>query len=250
MLKLEKYEEIDYDALPRIGDLVRIFKLDEMIKKYKNKYINYQIMPSIIFDTSDLINDMYPSCKCCNAEIYFNRSGVRWDNYCNAHMHDVLAVVQSINEIGLVELSIDDVEKQTYREKETISKINGFTYCGEMVEVIERDYIQKIQEKRNKEFEELKAKTLEDDVMKEMLSKVDTKLMKRILSASMKIDATKIVGIDNMLIEWANAKKDLYKLLGNNLKITVERELYMDDNEKSIQYNKIRGSFPRRVFFV
>jgi hypothetical protein len=124
----------------------------------------------------------------------------------------------------------------------------SWDFCEEQVEVVERGYMQRIyEEEKKKRAEELEA-TLQDEVIQEMISKVDTSNMKRILSASLKLNAKQITGIDDIVKEWAIAKKDLYLLLNRNLKITVEKEMDLNTNEKILMFNELTRQFPGELY--
>ena len=84
-------------------------------------------------------------------------------------------------------------------------------------------------------------------LIEEMLSKVDVRKVKRIISSSLQINATKLRGIVKLLREWAEAKVEVYKLFDNNLKITVEREVEIDREEFYRMSQEIMHKFPRRM---
>jgi integrase len=55
----EPIEEIDYEAVPKAGDLVRFLSLDEIIEKYKNKYINRNEKSGVEYNIRAYTNALY-----------------------------------------------------------------------------------------------------------------------------------------------------------------------------------------------
>lgn len=73
----------------------------------------------------------------------------------------------------------------------------------------------------------------------EMLKKVDKRKIKKLLGMCYNIQDNQINGLDTLLELWAEKKCELYKLLGNNLKI--ERELELDLKDINIDDEEIKG---------
>ena len=121
---------------------------------------------------------------------------------------------------------------------------DSFIFCSEMLEIVEEGYRQRVEE-------ELRAKILgsskatDDEVIAEMISKVDKDKIRKILAGALRIKGTAFVGVDKMLNQWATAKKDIYLGLGRQLTITKEAEYIMDSNEARERKYILMQSFPR-----
>ena len=63
---------------------------------------------------------------------------------------------------------------------------------------------------------------------KEMIKKVDKRKIKKLIAMCFKLKDCEILGLDQLLEEWANKKVNLYKLLGNELKIERNIDISKD----------------------
>ena len=113
---------------------------------------------------------------------------------------------------------------------------NGYawSYTTDMIEIYKK-----------KERKSVKMENIENqNIINEMISKVDVKKFKKILASSFAMPATKLKGVDKMLENWAKAKQNLYVLLGNNLKVSKEIEYNADRTFWSEQISCLSKQFP------
>lgn len=119
--------------------------------------------------------------------------------------------------------------------KSTKISYGDFTFTPDMIEIYKGKDEKEVEKESNKENEK---------IIKEMISKVDVKNFKKILASAFRVPSTKLKGIDKLLHNWAEAKKDLYKLLGNELKVSKEFEYDADANFWEEEREKIAREFP------
>lgn len=62
-------------------------------------------------------------------------------------------------------------------------------------------------------------------LMKEMIKKVDKKKLKKLIAMCFNIKDCEVLGLEQLLEEWAEQKVNLYKLFGNQLKIEKEIDI-------------------------
>lgn len=123
-----------------------------------------------------------------------------------------------------------------FRGKEQVSQC--FTFTTDMIEIFRRKDEGKTDATRTESSEETEG------IIEEMISKVDVKKFKKILASAFEVPATKLKGVDRILRYWANAKKDLYKLLGNEIKVSKEIEYNADKEYWREQIRKFAQEFP------
>ena len=85
---------------------------------------------------------------------------------------------------------------------------------------------------------------MDDEIVQEMLGKVDVKKIKKILSSCFKMPGTKLLGINKMLEDWATNKRDVYVLLGKQLRISKDIEFEADDNIIQEKLEQLYCKFP------
>ncbi len=239
----ESVEEIDYDATPKEGDLVRFLSFDEIVAKYKNKYIDKTIKAGYGYNIRAYTNKVYYPAIEQAADDYteFLQSKIYRRNSWFGRFAGKQGIVREVRRDGklnIIKANPNDITDF------------GWTFVEEQVEVVERDYVKKKAEEEKRKRDEARKEFLEDEIIQEMISKVDTSNMKRILSASLKLNAKKITGVDDIVKEWAIAKKDLYLLLNRNLKITVEKELDLNSAEKNMKFKELMQQFPGELFLA
>lgn len=105
-----------------------------------------------------------------------------------------------------------------------------WTFTTDMIEIVEEGYKDRIM-KENEVLKISKEETKDDEIIKEMISKVDVNKIKKILAGSLRIKGTSLNGLDKLLEDWANAKKDIYLLFGRNLKLTKPIEYEMSNED-------------------
>lgn len=111
-----------------------------------------------------------------------------------------------------------------------------FTFTLDMIEISETKEDKK---KMEREIDEQDKKIIE-----EMIGKVDIQKFKKILASAFKIPGTKLAGIDQILHNWAVSKKNLYKLLGNKIKVSKSIEYNADEQYWGEQRRKLAQEFP------
>ena len=122
-----------------------------------------------------------------------------------------------------------------------------FRYSLNMIELVEKNYY-KNHKKEKKEM--IKVVENSEEIIQEMLSKVDTRKVKRILSSCFQISATELKGVNKMLKNWAVAKMDLYLILGHELRISKEIEYEASDSDWRNKITELGYKFPGMVFFL
>lgn len=235
---IKQIQEINYDELPRKGDLVKILSFDEVLAKRQNEYIDTRKKPGVVYNIRAYTNEhYYPVIEMTSeGNIEFLQSSLILRRDALNELIGAQAIVEVMSGEGEMLL-------RTLKGDRRLSS----RFAEEMVEVIERDYVKKQMEEEKRKYEESLKSCLEDEVVKEMISKIDIKSIKRVLSACLKLDAKNIIGVETLVKEWAVAKKELYLLLGNNLKITVEKQIDMNRDEKERVLREIKRKFPRRM---
>ena len=248
---ISKMIEITPDMLPKKGDLVKVLSIDEMLEKYKNSYMSRRHFGFCSSTDVRIENGKYAVCyKGVEPELYITRTFFNYKREKSDFLAGHLFIVEDFNMVyGSTKVKILGNEEN----KDLLALYPGgylnHSVCMEMLEVVEPNYVKKQLEREMEEYEKNMAKALEDEVIQEMISKVDKKTVKKIISSSLDMDARKITGVDKLLVEWATAKKELYLLLNNNLKITVEKELQLCTSEKRQLLEQLRKEFPRRILF-
>lgn len=242
-------KKIEYDeaTFPKKGDLVRIRTIAEMKKLYKDLYtirysseggfpnhyvkekederVPYEFVPLFEINSRGQIEFYY---------MYFSFN--KNDEMCAS------------NKTGYI--------TGTNRNKANV-RINGgkehgmlnWTFPIEFLEVVEPNYMGK----KYSKMEEKKKMRIEatdyDGVVEEMISKVDKRKMKRILSSCLQIDAKQIVGIDALLKTWAEAKKDIYLLFDRQLSKSVDNEFELSYDEKTDIFKELEKKFPIEYYY-
>lgn len=83
-----------------------------------------------------------------------------------------------------------------------------------------------------------------DEIEKEMISKVDVKLFKKIISASYEMKSTTALGIDLLLQNWAKNKKEIYLALGRNLELSKEINMQKTKREMKSELEDFIKKYP------
>lgn len=134
----------------------------------------------------------------------------------------------------------NDVYITPYKHK---TKADSWSWCHEMFELIEEGYTEKQKAKR----ESMKSIGVENktELIEEMLKKVDKQKILRIFAGSFNISMKTLNGVDKLLKQWAEAKVDLYEILGRNLKVEKEIEYSVSGREiKKLVVEEIGNKFP------
>ena len=114
----------------------------------------------------------------------------------------------------------------------------GWEYCTDMIELVERGKEPENYIKRKKVY------TVDDEIVKEMLSKVDINKIRKVLSSCFQIPGTKLLGITQMLEDWATNKRDIYLMFGKQFKISKDIEFEADDSMYQEKIEQLCGKFP------
>lgn len=199
------------------GDLVQIRSVESMAKQYgfEEDYIK------------------------CNAEFYPSRMG---------HLCGEKAI---ITEIVGERVALYFIGKITD---------TGYHYSKDMIELVERNYrakyeamLKKKKELAAKKAEEKKKSAKEkenEDIIQQMISQVDIKKIKKILSMSFKIPQKRLEGLDKLLLQWAAAKQNLFLLLDKHLKISKPIEYQADDNDWQERREQLCQAFPGTAYIL
>lgn len=130
-----------------------------------------------------------------------------------------------------------------FRVKGKEENLKHYTVTTGMIEIVEENYVQKMQEKLKETKEETKQET-KDEIIEEMISKVDKTKMLRILAGSFNIPQFEIKGLDKLLKDWANAKYQFYLMLDKKLKIEQDVELEKDVASIKQELRELCDSYP------
>lgn len=227
------------------GDLVEILSYDEILNNLKNTYISvkddyefWRIRDNYRESILDSEKQLVRTIRFIDKDtIYFDHCGIYFEKRNEKYYAGKFAVVTGVNTAK---------GKANVRMLEPECGNNEMYVTPLTVKVIERNYIKNKKEKYREYYKTNLSKT-DTELEKEMISKVDIRKMKRILSASLQINANEIKGLPNLLKEWASAKKELYLLLGRQLKVTSVNEFEADFEEKDALFRTLKQKFPRRV---
>ena len=121
-----------------------------------------------------------------------------------------------------------------FSEKERVS--DDITFTTDMIEIFKKEGVKREVKKENDEEN--------DKIIEEMISKVDVKKFKKILASAFEVPGTQLKGVDKILHNWARAKIDLYRLLGNEIKVTKTVEYTADEQYWNEQKIKLAQDFP------
>lgn len=232
--------------IPEKGDLVKIKTIKEIREEYKDIYIHQY---------GGGLGDHYVPEESDNPEAY----GFGFKKLLDDNFDDLVSFSNSY-------FSFTKRDESNFSNKKAIvtgvgsskvflsinwgkeSKLQQFPI--EYVRVVQKNYLGDLI-KKQKERTKLRTESIDyTGVVEEMISKVDKTKMKRILSTSLKMNAKDVVGIDVLLKEWAEAKKDIYLLFDRQLSITVEREFDLDYNEKLNYFKGFEEKFPVEYWFM
>ena len=117
-----------------------------------------------------------------------------------------------------------------------------------MIEIVEEGYKDRIMKEHEALKLEKKEETNDEEIIKEMISKVDVEKIRKILAGSLRIKGTSLKGLDKLLEDWAKAKKDIYLLFGRNLKLIKEIEYEMSDGDVEVNKSMLAEKFIRILF--
>ena len=238
-------KQIEYDetAFVKKGDLVRIRTIDEVKKLYENVY-TYKMsdcgFPNHFVKENDeeaIPRYLKPLFNADSRCVEFPYMYFIFEKNEEEKMSNQMAYVRTEDE---------------YKASVQILGAKGGTCVlpVEFLEIVERGWLNK----RNAQMEEKKKMRIEatdyTGVVEEMISKVDKRKMKRILSACLCIDAKEIVGIDALLKMWAEAKKDIYLLFDRQLSITTDNEFELCYEEKINALKELEKKFPIEYYYI
>lgn len=114
-----------------------------------------------------------------------------------------------------------------------------YSVSADMIEIVEENYV----ENRKKEAKPVEIET-NQDIIQEMISKVDKNKLLRIFAGSFNMNLKEIHGVDKLLEQWAKAKAELYIILGNQLKIEKEIEYEKSGEEIKREAVELADQFP------
>lgn len=138
-----------------------------------------------------------------------NSNWVEFENvYINSDEYKSL-IQNKIGKIEKIDRGIGMYQVQLRTRKVWVTK--------EMIEISEEEIEEKIEKVE-----------VEDSIIEEMIKKVDIAKMKKILASAFRKKSTSLKGVDVLLREWAEAKKEIYVLFGN--KLEIEKEIESDMN--------------------
>lgn len=204
---------------------------DRILKEDTRKYTNFKKGDLVKVRTLDNLREHYYS----NDVKVFTLPR-------NFYYNDIRKIGGYIGEI--VKVAENDEIIIDFENSKNEYNYDSFIFCSEMLEIVEEGYRQRVEE-------ELRAKILssskatDDEIIAEMISKVDVDKIRKILAGALRIKGTAFVGVDKMLNQWAVSKKDIYLGLGRQLTITKEAEYTMDLNEARERRYALMQSFPR-----
>lgn len=113
-------------------------------------------------------------------------------------------------------------------------KFGNYKVSTKLIEMVEKGY-------RNKKMKERTEKIVkpsipsDDEIIKEMISKVDICKFKKILASTLQTKASSLEGVIAVLNDWAVAKKELYLILGRNL--TCKKKISYKMSELDLKEN-------------
>jgi len=117
-------------------------------------------------------------------------------------------------------------------------RAHGWVFCTDMIELIEHG------KKVENYIERRKVYTMDDEIVKEMLAKVDVKKIKKVLSSCFQISGTKLLGVQQMLEDWAINKRDIYLIFGKNFRISKDIEYEADECVYQEKIDNLCSQFP------
>lgn len=205
-------------------------KADRILKKDSRTYTNFKEGDLVKVRTLEDLKQHYYST---DSFIYTKPEKIKlYRNF--SSIIGKRAIIRLVDG-GLAKLDFLDVKD--YHETNVFST--------EALEIVEEGYQKRMEE-------ELKAKRVKkeidvenDEVIKEMLDKVDIEKFNKILSGAFRMKASSLLGVDKLLKDWACAKRELYLALGRNLTIRKSVEYEMSDRDAEERKKILIDSFPR-----
>lgn len=159
-----------------------------------------------------------------------------------------MPITWNINEIAEIQgemaeiLAIDgDICRLGFINNKINNRFRYDIFCLEILEIVEEGYRDRIMANSTKVVERTE---IDDDIIAEMISKVDIRKMKKIMASSLRIKATELKGIEKMLQDWAIAKKNIYLLFGRNLTLRKHIEYEMTDRDVNEKRYLLMQKFP------
>ena len=126
-------------------------------------------------------------------------------------------------------------------------RTQNYRYSLNMIEILEKQYTKKhIKEKKQLKVDEEK----DEEIIKEMLSKINVRKIKRILSSCLQLSATQLKGVDKMLENWAWAKRKLYLIFGRELRMSKDIEYEATKQDWHNKIDELGHKFPGMVLFL
>ena len=146
-------------------------------------------------------------------------------------------------------ISFDEIKKLDGKEMK-VNCVNG----NGTIDIASKDgsyttiplaIVQKVKARKKKKAKVKKVDLEDKEIIEEMLKKVDRAKVAKIFASILKKNPKELLGVDKILENWAMAKKDLYILLGRELKIETEMEY---DADKSFYEEKLKTLYPQYPF--
>lgn len=206
-----------------------------VLKEDTRTYTDFKVGDLVrIRSVEDLKQHFYSNEK------YIYTMPIRFPLYDNNHIELAGKTAIITNYYGdTVEIELENSKNCYFRKLECST---------EELEIVEEGYQKRVDE-------ELQAKRIPkdidvdtDEVVQEMLKKVDIDKFKKILTGALRIKGTALLGVDKLLKDWACAKREIYLALGRNLVIRKPIEYLMENNVAQERKTKLEEMFPRFLF--
>ena len=145
----------------------------------------------------------------------------------------------------------DEVIKRIDAHSRVISKIGNeivtlamLTTPNERKQTVEKETVSVEEEKKHTS---IKQSLIDEEIIKEMISKVDKKRFKVLLSIAASLGSSKVIVendiVDRYLDIWARNKYDFYLLMGRNFTIQKEVTLPMSNEEMDYQLRDLKRRY-------
>jgi hypothetical protein len=130
---------------------------------------------------------------------------------------------------------------------------NKFYIDADKIELVESGYLDRINKERralngNRKVE--KEISEKDRLKQDMIKKVDKIKMKKIIAGSLDLKLNEIMGVDKLLEDWAESKYEIYKILGENLKISKVIDEKMDGKLLGEKLTELKKNFPELFLYI
>ena len=205
-------------------------------KEDRRKYKDFKVGDLVRIRT---INDL-------KEHFYFDSNKI----YTHPLKYDIEALIKMERKTAIitgVDGAIVYLNFEGEKDDELYYFLNSYNYCSELLEIVEEGYTQRMEKALEEKRQKIKKATTtsEEEIINEMLKKVDIEKVKKILSGALRMKASSLLGLDKLLLDWAKAKKDIYVALGRNLTIRKDIEYEMGYNELQEAKSSLLSKFPR-----